>query len=142
MVAIKNGRVLYVGARRVYSLVDAQEAAKSMTPSIQRKDLLTALIVPGKNTASVEVKEVTMGSKQKAARHLHPCPTVGVIIAGTITFQIEGQPIQRLKAGDVFYEPANVRVAKFDNANDLPAKFVVFYLLGEDEHETVRIFPA
>lgn len=80
-----------------------------------------------------------MGPKQKSPRHLHPCPTFGVVTEGTLAFQIEGQPVQRLKAGDAFYEPAHARVARFENEDDSPAKFVVYYLLGKDEHETVRI---
>ena len=44
-----------------------------------------------------------------------------------------------LKVGDAFYEPADVMVAEFNNDGDTPAKFFVFYLLGENETETVRI---
>jgi hypothetical protein len=33
----------------------------------------------------------------------------------------------------------HVRVAKFDNDGDIPAKFVVFYLQEENEKETIRI---
>ena len=110
-----------------------------MTSSITRKDLLTAMVDSDKSVSRVEIQEVAMGPKQKAPLHLHPCPTVGVITEGTISFQIEGQPVHRLKVGDAFYEPANARVAKFDNDNDAPAKFVVFYLLGREEYETVRI---
>lgn len=80
-----------------------------------------------------------MGPKVKAPLHLHPCPTMGVISEGTISFQIEGQPVQQLKVGDAFYEPAEVRVGRFDNDSDVPAKFVVLYLLGENEQETVRV---
>ena len=80
-----------------------------------------------------------MGPGIKAPLHLHPCPTVGVISEGEISFQIEGQPVQHLKVGDAFYEPADVRVAKFNNDGDVPAKFVAFYLLGDTEQETVRI---
>jgi len=110
-----------------------------MTPSVLRKDLLTAIVDSEKSVSRVEVQEVTMGPKQKAPLHLHPCPTVGIIIEGAISFQIYGRPVQHLKTGDAFYEPANVKVAKFDNDGDVPAKFVVFYLLGEDEIETVCI---
>ena len=74
-----------------------------------------------------------------APLHLHPCPTVGVVTEGQIAFEIEGEQTQHLKVGDAFYEPAHVRVAKFNNDGDIPAKFVVFYLLGENEEETVRI---
>lgn len=83
-----------------------------------------------------------MGPGAKAPLHLHPCPTMGVIMEGTITFQIEGEAERHLKAGDAFYEPANVRVAKFNNETQEPAKFVAFYLLGAGESETVRVLNA
>jgi quercetin dioxygenase-like cupin family protein len=113
-----------------------------MTQPVTRRDLLEATIDPARSIATVRVQEVTMGPGQKAPLHLHPCPTVGVVTEGTIAFQIEGQAVQRLQAGDAFYEPANVRVARFDNDTGKPARFAVFYLLGEGERETVRILPG
>lgn len=110
-----------------------------MKLTVTRKTLLKASIAPQKSVATVEIQEVTMGPQQAAPLHLHPCPTIGVVTEGRIAFQIEGEPVQPLKAGDAFYEPANVRVARFDNEGDTPAKFVVHYLLGKDEHETVRL---
>ncbi len=110
-----------------------------MKPPVTRRALLKATVDPEKAVATVEIQEVTMGPRQKAPLHLHPCPTIGVVTEGIIAFQVEGQPVQHLKAGDAFYEPVNVRIARFDNDGDTPARFVVHYLLGEDEHETVRI---
>jgi quercetin dioxygenase-like cupin family protein len=110
-----------------------------MTQTITRKNLLKAVIDSEKSVSTVEITEVTMGPGQNAPLHFHPCPTLGVVTEGTITFQIEGRQVQHLKAGDAFYEPENVRIAKFDNDTDVPAKFAVFYLLGKDEQETVRI---
>ncbi len=110
-----------------------------MNTPIMRKELLNALIDPAKSISTVKIQEITMGPGAKAPLHLHPCPTVGVITEGVISFQIESQPIQQLKTGEAFYEPMNVRVAKFDNDTEAPAKFVVFYLLGKDEKETVQI---
>lgn len=109
------------------------------TPAVTRKDLLTAMITSGKTISKIEIKEVTMGAKQKAPLHLHPCPVVGVITEGTISYQIEGESVQYLNVGDAFYEPAYVRVARFDNDGERPAKFVAFYLLGQDEEELIRI---
>jgi quercetin dioxygenase-like cupin family protein len=113
-----------------------------MSQPITRRDLLTAAVDPSRSVATIEIKEVTMGPGQKAPLHLHPCPTVGVVMEGRISFQIEGRPLQLLHAGAAFYEPANVRVVRFDNDTDLPARFAVFYLLGKDESETVRVLPA
>lgn len=89
--------------------------------------------------SKVEIQEVTMNVGIDAPLHLHPCPTMGVITEGQIVFEIEGEQTQHLKVGDAFYEPADIRVAKFNNEGDTPAKFVVFYLLGQNERETVRI---
>lgn len=109
-----------------------------MNAPVTRRALLRTAIEPGKTVSTIEIQEVTMGPKQKAPLHLHPCQTMGVVTEGTIAFQIEGQPVQHLNAGGAFYEPANVRVARFDNDGDTPAKFVVHYLLGKDEQETVK----
>lgn len=106
---------------------------------VTRKNLLTAVIDPNGAVSKVEIQEVAMGPGVKAPLHLHPCPTMGIITEGEISFQIEGQPISYLKAGDAFYEPKGIRVAKFDNDGNVPAKFVVFYLLGKDENDTVHI---
>ena len=112
-----------------------------ITPAVSRKDLLTAMIASGKMTSKVEIKEVTMGPNQRAPLHLHPCPVVGIITQGTISFQIEGETLQYLNVGDAFYEPADVRVAHFDNDGNTPAKFIAFYLLDKDDNELIRMIP-
>lgn len=110
-----------------------------MKQPIIRKDLLSAIIDEKKTVAKVEIQETTMDVGVDAPLHLHPCPTMGVVTEGKIVFEIEGQQSQHLGVGDAFYEPADVRVAKFNNEGSIPAKFVVFYLLGENEKETVCI---
>ena len=111
----------------------------AMTTPVTRKALLKAILDPEKTISTVEIQEVTLGPKQTAPLHFHPCPTVGVITQGAISFQLEGHPVQFLKAGEAFHEPAHARVARFDNDGDTPAKFVVYYLLGKGEHETLVI---
>jgi quercetin dioxygenase-like cupin family protein len=111
----------------------------SMTLPIIRKDLLTANIDGGKFVSKVEIQEIVMNVGVNAPVHLHPCPTVGIVTEGIIIFEIEGEQSQYLKVGDAFFEPSDVRVAKFNNNGDIPAKFVAFYLLGENDKETVRI---
>ncbi|NTV29497.1 MAG: cupin domain-containing protein [Candidatus Omnitrophica bacterium] len=106
---------------------------------VSRKSLLTAVISPNGAVSKVVVQEVTMEPGAKAPPHLHPCPTMGVVTEGAISFQTEGQPVSCLQTGDAFYEPPNVRVYKFDNDGNVPAKFVVFYLLGQYETDTVHI---
>jgi quercetin dioxygenase-like cupin family protein len=106
---------------------------------IVRRPLLTASIEGGKTVDRVEIKQITLLAHQETGLHLHPCPTVGHVTEGTILFQVEGQPARVLKAGEAFYEPANVRMLHFDNAGEEPAAFIIYYLLGPGEHELITI---
>lgn len=109
------------------------------TPSVIRKPLLTAALVPPKSVARVESQEITLAPHVHGGLHLHPCPVVGLVTSGTIRFQLEGDESRQLRAGDAFYEPANVRVARFDNDSAAPAIFTAFYLLGEGDRELIRM---
>ena len=110
-----------------------------MKEPVMRKDLLTAVINGSKPVARVEIQEITMNVGVNAPLHSHPCPTMGVVTEGQIIFEFEDGQTRHLKKGHAFYEPAYARVTKFNNEGNAPAKFVVFYLLGENEKETVRI---
>jgi quercetin dioxygenase-like cupin family protein len=107
-------------------------------PPITRKPILTATIEGTKNVQRVEVKEIRFVAKQRTGVHLHPCPVVGLIVTGSIVFQIDGQPEHTLKPGDAFFEPANTRILRFD-AGDEPATFVAFYLLGTNDHDLIKM---
>jgi quercetin dioxygenase-like cupin family protein len=114
---------------------------QSAWPMATRTHLLSAAIEPEKSIARIEIKEVTLPRRMKAPLHLHPCPVAGVVTEGIIAFQLEGGAVQHLRRGDAFLEPANVRVSRFDNDGDGVARFTAVYLLGDDEHELIRLLP-
>lgn len=60
-----------------------------MEPPVNRRALLSAWVDPEKAVSHVEEQEIRMMPGAKAPLHLHPCPTLGVITEGCITFQIE-----------------------------------------------------
>jgi quercetin dioxygenase-like cupin family protein len=108
--------------------------------AIVRKPLLTAILDPAKLTSRIEVKEIEFKPGQATGLHLHPCPVAGCIAKGTVFFQVEGEPVKTLKAGDAFFEPANAKILHFDNASATEAMtFIAFYLLGKDEDELIRM---
>ena len=126
-------------ALSIGSFAFTQEPTMTPTPPISRRDLLSAVLSPEASVSKVEIKEVTMGPGQKAPLHLHPCPVVGIVTRGSIAYQIEGQAVQHLKAGDAFFEPAFARVARFDNEGETTATFSAFYLQGKGEHDLIRM---
>lgn len=105
---------------------------------VVRRDLLSVAIAPTRTLARVEIKEVTLAPHVAAPLHLHPCPVVGVVLAGRFAFQLEGQPVRELGPGDAFLEPAGARVAHFDNLGDTPATFTACYLLAPEDHELIQ----
>lgn len=108
--------------------------------AIVRKPLLTAILDPAKLTSRIEVKEIEFKPSQATGLHLHPCPVTGYIVKGPVFFQVEGEAVKTLKAGDAFFEPANARILRFDNTSATePMTFIAFYLLGKDEGELIRM---
>jgi quercetin dioxygenase-like cupin family protein len=108
--------------------------------AIVRKPSLTAILDPAKLTSRIEVKEIEFKPSQATGLHLHPCPVTGYIVKGTVFFQVEGEAVKTLKAGDAFFEPANARILRFDNTSATePMTFIAFYLLGKDEGELIRM---
>ena len=111
-------------------------------PGLSSHTLMTAPVVPDKSIAGVDVKEIELAPWRKGAPHLHPVPVFNVVEAGEVAFEVEGQPVQHLKAGDVFYEPRNARIARLDNDSGTPTKLVAFYLRAPDDHELIRLLEA
>lgn len=105
---------------------------------VTRRDLLAAGFSPARALARADLKEITLAPRVAAGLHLHPCPVVGVVLAGRIAFQLEGQPARELGPGDAFCEPADTRVARFDNVGDTPATFIACYLLAPGQTELLR----
>jgi quercetin dioxygenase-like cupin family protein len=113
---------------------------KCAKETIVRKPLFTAILQRAKKVGKIEIKEIEFHPGQKTGVHLHPCPVVGYIAEGSAVIQIEGRGSETLKAGDAFFEPANVKMLRFDNAsNEAGMKFIAFYLLGEEERELIRM---
>lgn len=87
-------------------------------------------------TASVEMRRITMQPDVAAGPHHHNGPVFGVIEAGSVHFQVDGGTEVILRAGDTFYEPANVLIDRFD-ATAEGAVFIGTFLTAP--HETARL---
>ncbi len=106
---------------------------------VTRTVVLDARLARVTPTARVEVREIRILADAPAGLHVHNCPVVGSIVTGSVIFQIEGEPETRLGPGDVFYEPEDVRIAKFD-ATEEGVTFLGYFLLEEGQ-EAELVFP-
>jgi quercetin dioxygenase-like cupin family protein len=55
--------------------------------------------------ARVSVVEVSWSPGGSTPPHRHPGAVFGHVLEGEFETQLEGQPLQKLKVGDTFYEP-------------------------------------
>ncbi|MEP6668703.1 MAG: cupin domain-containing protein [Chthoniobacter sp.] len=60
---------------------------------------------PGDPTREIILLRATFAPGDSTPPHQHPGFLVGYVLTGELEFQLEGQPLQRLTAGDRFYEP-------------------------------------
>ncbi|WP_202800028.1 cupin domain-containing protein [Schlesneria paludicola] len=60
--------------------------------------------IDGKD-ARVSIVEVSMSPGGSTPPHRHPGAVFGHVLEGEFETQLEGQPLQKLKTGDTFYEP-------------------------------------
>ncbi|WP_220040710.1 cupin domain-containing protein [Streptomyces tateyamensis] len=81
-------------------------------------------------TERVEIRRITIAPGQAAGLHVHNGPVFGSIETGSAVYQIEGEPPAVLAPGDVFYEPAGARIARFDAQQD-GVTFLGYFLLPE-----------
>src|SRR4030095_10323194 len=116
-------------------------ANASAQQKIVRKELYQANI--GTQPISiVDVRKIGFQAKQMTVLHRHPLPVISYVVEGTIKFQIRGEKMQVIHAGQVCYEPAGAIIEHFDNASDrAPAKFIPYYLLN-GQKELIEMLPA
>jgi quercetin dioxygenase-like cupin family protein len=80
---------------------------------------------------------------QPTGLHRHPVSTVGVVTAGSFSFQPEGEQVRVLQTGDSFFEPAGRTILRFDNASaSEPAEIVCFYLADSRERPAIEMLPG
>ena len=119
-----------------FAAVDVSAQQKIVRKELYKADIGTQPI------STVDVREIVLQPKQITGLHRHPCPVISYVVEGTIRFQIRGQKMQVIHAGQVCYKPAGAVIEHFDNASDhAPAKFIPYYLLNRQK-ELIEMLPA
>ena len=104
----------------------ANTTPRAQQPKIRRTDLQRHdLSVPGREVVQVRVD---FGPGVVAPKHSHPGEEIVYALAGTLEYQLEGQPPVTLTAGGVVFIPAGtihaVKNVGSDDAAELATYFV------------------
>jgi quercetin dioxygenase-like cupin family protein len=108
-------------------------------PPVLRTTLLDQVLQPATPVARVEVRRITLQPSVAGGAHRHNGAVFATIEQGSATFQVGEGPEVVLHAGDVFYEPADTVITKFD-ATEEGVTFVGHFLLAEGQ--TPELTPA
>ena len=100
------------------AVLSAMLAAPTLAqPAANTQTILTASFAP-RGVAKIEGGDFHFLPGQPAPVHTHLAPAIGIVTKGTILYQVEGEPLQTLHAGDAFYEPVGPKIVRFDNGSD------------------------
>lgn len=99
-----------------------------MSQPTTRDVLFDVVVDPARATQHVEARRITIAPDHAVGAHVHNGPVVGNVVSGSVVFQLEGSPPSVLGPGDVFYEPADVVIARFDAGPD-GVTFLAYFLL-------------
>jgi quercetin dioxygenase-like cupin family protein/SAM-dependent methyltransferase len=89
-------------------------------------------VMPNLEVAHVEVRRISIAPSLAVGAHTHNGPVFGTIEKGSAYFQVGDGETVTLRTGDVFYEPANEVISKFD-ATDEGVTFLGYFPLGGSE---------
>ena len=95
------------------SLVVNRRKTRSMIEPVVRVTLIEQSL-PDMVVAAVQVRRITLQPNVAGGLHHHNGPVFGSIEAGSVHFQVNGGREVILRAGDVFHEPADVLIDRFD----------------------------
>ncbi|MGY4644269.1 cupin domain-containing protein [Cellulomonas sp. URHB0016] len=107
---------------------------------VTRTTLADHVVAGDTRLEHVEVRRIVMAPSVAAGPHVHNGPVFGVVESGSVDFQVEDGEVVRLEAGDVFYEPADTVVSKFD-ATEQGVTFLGWFPLPAAAHPEIRILP-
>ena len=104
-----------------------------MTESpITRETVLNERLPAAVQVSRMEVRRITIAPSTAGGAHIHNGAVFGSIESGSAVFQIDDKPEVTLRTGDVFYEPANVTISRFDATSE-GVTFLGYFLLEESQ---------
>jgi quercetin dioxygenase-like cupin family protein len=97
----------------------------------------------GGKKAKATTFEVTFGPGVASPPHRHPGPIYGYVLEGEFEFAVGDGPVQKLKAGETFYEPAMALHAVSRNpSTQSKARVLAILVHPRDAKELVIPEPA
>lgn len=105
------------------SLALAEDAPVTITKIFKRAH-------PELADKEVLVKRIELKPGASAPPHVHPGMVTGYVANGTIEFQLQGEELQTLKAGDTFFEPPGSHHIVARNPGDKETAVIIAFVVN------------
>jgi quercetin dioxygenase-like cupin family protein len=100
------------------------------------RELLQDVAIQPLLAARVQARRITIPSGAETGPHTHNGPVFGVILEGTAHVVVDGGELQLLGAGEVFHEPADTLIDRFDGG-DAGVVFLAWFPVPEGVEPTL-----
>lgn len=110
--------------------VGAPAVGAQQPPTVKRTVLQKQPLRAQGQEGVMALVEIAPGGRE--GRHTHPAETFVYVLEGSLTFNVEGKPAMRLKAGDsTFVAPGTIHEGVNDSA--VPVKAVAVFVTDKDK---------
>jgi quercetin dioxygenase-like cupin family protein len=111
------------------SAADAASAKADATTAAPKTSVTVLAKIPHPSLADHEivVLQLDLPPGASSPHHRHPGLVVGNVVSGEFEFQITNEPLRRLRAGEVFFEPPGVvHLVSRNPSPTTPARVIAF----------------
>jgi quercetin dioxygenase-like cupin family protein len=89
--------------------------------------------MPRSPTQEIRVLLATLLPGDRTVTHTHRHPVTVHMLEGVFTLELDGLPTVTVAAGEVYVEPAGVRMTGWNRDTSVPARMALFYVSEPDE---------
>jgi quercetin dioxygenase-like cupin family protein len=97
---------------------------------------------PDQPDKEIIVQRIELAPGAAALPHAHPGMVTGYVISGRLEFQVKGEPLLQLKAGDTFFEPAGSLHMVARNPDDKEKTVLIAFVINPKGQPVAQPLPA
>lgn len=81
------------------------------------RELVQDVRIPPQLIEHVPARRITIPAGAETGPHTHNGPVFGTVVSGTAFVQVDGGPVQTVGQGEVFFEPGETPIDRFDGGD-------------------------
>ena len=93
---------------------------------------------PEAKDKDIIVQRIELAPDSSAAPHVHPGMVTGYVVSGTLEFQVAGEPLLTLHAGDTFFEPPGSKHMVARNPNKSEKTVLIAFVVNPKNQATAK----